>query len=159
MAQYKTIPLGGQFGGFTPYGNVTTLRYQLATSAAGVLLNSNAAAALAVNDVVAFELPLPAGFVAEDLQVIVSDAFGAGVTADVGFAYADGVDDATFPQDAAYFGSALALSATARLRTTSSKALFALPKDANLVITIKGAAVAEAGKLQVIVHGERLGAV
>ena len=112
MAQYKTIPLGGQFGGVTPYGNLTTLRYQLATNAAGVLLNSNAAAALAVGDVVAFEFPLPAGFVAEEL--VISDHFGAGVTADVGFAYADGVDDATYPQDAAYFGAGLLLSAAAR---------------------------------------------
>ncbi|MCT2416068.1 DUF4043 family protein [Pseudomonas aeruginosa] len=47
MAQYKTIPLGGQFGGFTPYGNLTTLRYS-SRPRGGVLLNSNAAAALAV---------------------------------------------------------------------------------------------------------------
>ncbi|MCT2416069.1 hypothetical protein MNU23_30805 [Pseudomonas aeruginosa] len=52
------------------------------------------------------------------------------MTADVGFAYADGVDDATYPQDA-LFRRWLLLSAAARLRTSSSKALFALPKDAN----------------------------
>lgn len=159
MATVKVQPLGGQFGGFTPYGNLTTLRYLLETNATGVPKNSNDSAALAINDVVKLEYPLPAGFVVEDLQLIVSDHFGALVTADVGFTYADGVDDATYPQDAAAFGATLALSAVARLRTTSAKALFALPKDAHIVVTIKGAAVAEAGKLQVIVHGERLGAV
>lgn len=159
MAKYLTIPQGGQFGGFTPYGNLTSLRYTLATNAAGVLKDSTAGVALAVNDVIQCDYPLPAGMLVEDLQVIVSDAFGAGVTADLGFAYTDGVDDATYPQDAAYFGSGLALSALARLRTTSSKALFALPKDAYLTVTIKGAAVTEAGKLQIVAHGERLGAV
>lgn len=159
MPTVKIQPLGGQFGGFTPYGNSTSLRYLLETTAAGVPKHSNAGAALAIDDAVKFEYPLPAGFVVEDLQVIVSDAFGADVTADVGFLYADGVDVTAYPQDAAAFGAALVLSATARLRTASAKALFALPKDAHLVVTIKGAAVAEAGKLQVVVHGERMGAV
>ncbi len=150
-------PVGGQFGGFTPYGNLSTLRYQLATNASGIPQNSSAVAALAINDVVKFEFPLPTSFVAEDCQVIVSDHFGAGVTADLGFTYADGVDDTAVPQDAAYFGAGLALSAAARLRTTSSKALVSLPKPAYLTLTIKSANVAEAGKLDIVIHGERLG--
>ncbi|HEY6612761.1 MAG TPA: hypothetical protein VIZ86_16730 [Pseudomonas sp.] len=159
MATVKTQPLGGQFGGFTPYGNLSTLRYLLETNATGVPKMSNAEAALAINDVVKFGYPLPSGMLVEDLQVIVSDHFGAGVTCDVGFAYADGEDVAAYPQDAAAFGAGLVLSAAGRLRTTSSKALFALPKDAHIVLTVKGADVAEAGKLQIVVHGERLGAV
>lgn len=159
MANVKVNAHGGQFGGVTPYGNLTTLRYALITKAAGIPEFSNAVAALAVNDVVKFEHPLPAGLVVEDLQIVISDHFGASVTADVGFTYADGVDDANYPQDAAYFGAGLALSAAARLRTASSKKLFALPKDAYLTVTIKGAAIAEAGTAQFIVHGERQGAV
>lgn len=158
MATHKVQPLGGQFGGFTPYGNLTTLRYLLETTAAGVPKHTASTEALAIGDEVKFGYPLPAGLVVEDVQLIVSDAFGAGVTADVGFAYADGVDVASHPQGAAVFGAGLALSAVARLRTTSARALVALPKDAHLVVTIKGAAVAEAGTLHVIVHGERLGA-
>ena len=150
-------PMGGQFGGFTPYGNLSTLRYSLETNASGIVQHSNAVAALAINDVVKFEYPLPVAFVAEDCQVIVSDHFGAGVTCDLGFAYADGVNNTNIPQDAAYFGAGLALSAAARLRTTSSKALVSLPKPAYLVLTIKGANVAEAGKLDIVIHGERLG--
>lgn len=159
MATVKMKALGGQFGGFTPYGNLTTLRYQMETNASGLPLMSSATAPLAVGDLVKFEYPLPAGFVVEDLQLIVADAFGAGVTCDVGFAYADGVDHPTHQQDAAAFGAGLALSSVARLRTASAKRLFGLPKDAHIVVTIKGAAVAEAGCLQIVVHGERLGAV
>lgn len=159
MATVKMKALGGQFGGFTPYGNLTTLRYQLETNAAGLPPMSSATAPLAIGDQVKFEYPLPAGLVIEDLQVIVSDAFGAGVTCDVGFAYADGVDHPGHPEDDAAFGAGLALSSAARLRTASAKALFALPKDAHIVLTVKGAAVAEAGKLQIVVHGERMGAV
>lgn len=158
MATHKVQPLGGQFGGFTPYGNLTTLRYTLETTAAGVPKNTLASAALAIGDVLKFSHPLPAGLVVEDLQVIVSDPFGAGVTADVGFAYADGEDVAAYPQSATAFGAGVALSAAARIRTSASGALVALPKDAYLTLTIQGAAVAEAGKAQVVIHGERLGA-
>lgn len=157
MPTAKIQPRGGQFGGFTPYGNLTTLRYTLETNASGVPLNSQQATALQINDVVQFEYPMPAGLLVEDLQVIVSDHFGASVTCDVGFAYADGVDDASYPQSATAWGSSLALSAAARLRTTSTSRLKALPKDAHLILTIKGAAVAQVGVAQVVVHGERLG--
>lgn len=159
MATHKVQPLGGQFGGFTPYGNLTTLRYLLETTATGVPKHTASTEALVVDDEVKFGYPMPAGLVVEDVQLIVSDAFGAGVTADVGFAYADGVDDERYPQAADAFGAAVALSAVARVRTTSAAELFALPKDAHIVVTLKGAAVAEAGTLQVVVHGERLGAV
>ncbi|MFG0381094.1 hypothetical protein ACF8C6_09035 [Pseudomonas sp. zbq_18] len=157
MSTAKIQPRGGQFGGAARYGNLTTLRYTLETNASGVPANSQQATALQINDVVQFEYPLPAGFLIEDVQVIVSDHFGASVTGDLGFAYADGVDDASLPQSATAFGSALALSAAARLRTTAASKLKALPKDAYLILTIKGAAVAQVGVAQVVVHGERQG--
>lgn len=159
MAKYLTIPQGGQFGGFTPYGNLTSLRYTLATNAAGVLKDSTAGVALAINDVIQCDYPLPAGLLVEDLQFIVSDPFDDNVIADIGFAYTDGVNDATYPQSTTQFGTGIPLSNEVRLRTTSSEVLFALPKDAYLTVTIRGAAVTQAGKLQIVVHGERLGAV
>ena len=159
MATVKTYPLSGQFGGAARYGNLSTLRYLLETNASGVVLHSNAGEALAVDDVVSFEYPLPAGFLVEDVQVIVSAAFGDDVTANVGFAYADGVNDDDYPQDATAFGSALVLSAAGRIRTSSSKALFRLPKDAYLTVTLKGADAEAAGKAQIVVHGERMGEV
>lgn len=159
MATAKIQPAGGQFGGAARYGNLTTLRYELETNAIGAPANSQMATALQVNDKVQFEYPLPAGFLIEDVQVIVSDHFGAAVTGDLGFAYADGVDVASYPQDAAAFGAGLALSATARLRTTAAGKIKALPKDAYLTLTFKGAAVAQVGVLQVVVHGERKGSL
>lgn len=159
MATAKVHPSGGQFGGFTPYGNLTTLRYELRTNAAGVVQNSGLGSALAVDDVVKFEYPLPAGFLVEDVQVIVSDAFTASATINVGFAYADGQDSTEFPQSPTQWFSTQAISALARARTASSAALKALPKDAHLTVTLKGAALADAGALQIVVHGERLGAV
>lgn len=159
MANATINALGGQFGGFTPYGNLTTLRYTLQTRADGAPLHSHDVVPLEIDDVIRFQYPIPAGFVMEDLQLIVSTAFGAGVTADIGFAYADGVNDTAHPQDAVYFGTGVQLSAAARIRTASNKALFALPKDAYLILTVKGADIEAAGKAQLVLHGERLGAV
>ena len=100
---------------------------------------------------------MPQGYDLHDLQVIVSDSFGANVTGDVGFVYVDGVDSAEVPQDPAYFGTGFVLSAAARLRATSAKAPVKLAKEAFLVLTVKGAAVAEVGRADFIVTGERMG--
>ena len=100
---------------------------------------------------------LPAGMLLEDAQVIVSTALTALVTGTLGFEYADGVDDTDVPQDAAYFGAGLVLSAAARLRNVVAKAPVKLPKEAYLTLTIAGAANAKAARLDVIVHGERIG--
>lgn len=155
MATVTMKQQGGQFGGFTPYGNVTTLRYELKTNASGVPQNSSATAALAVNDVVKFQYPLPAGLVVQDVMLVVSDAFDASVTCDLGFAYEDGVDVTERPQDADAWFAGQALSSVARVRTASTAELFALPKPAFLTLTVKGANIASAGALQVVVTGER----
>ena len=144
-----------QWGGVAIEGNITSYRFPLDTAANGSAKNSTSQAALAIGDVVDLG-GLPAGMVLEDSQVVVKTALTAAVTGSLGFAYADGVDSADVPQDAAYFGSALVLSAAARLRNGVAK-LVTLPKDARLVLTIDGADNAKAGALVAIVHGERLG--
>jgi len=155
-----TIQISGigvnQFGGVVPVGNITSYRATLATNAAGVPLNSNSTTALAIGDVVRLNA-LPAGMLLEDAQIIISNAMTALTTGSLGFLYADGVDSTDGPQDATYFGSGIALSTAARLRCTAAKAPVTLPKDAYLVLTIAGAASDEASRLDVIVHGERLG--
>ena len=157
MPTIKKKHLGDQqFGGFTPYGNVTNYRATLQTSATGAVLHSDSTAPAGVNDVIVLQ-ELPQGYELHDSQSIISDHFGAGVTASLGFIYADGVDSSEVPQDPAYFGSGLVLSAAARLRTTSAKAPVKLAKTAYLVLTITGAAVAEAGRADFIVTGERYG--
>ena len=157
MATIKKLGLGlQQFGGFTPYGNLTTMRATLETAAAGGAIGADSSAALGIGDVVALE-KLPAGMVLEDAQVIVSTGMTASVTGSLGFVYADGVDSAEAPQDAAYFGAGLNLAAAARLRAATAKAPVKLAKNALLVLTIAGAANAKASRIDVIVHGERMG--
>lgn len=134
-----------------PAGNKTVIKGNFTTSAAGVAANSDLATAVQINDVVRIGF-LPAGAELQDAQAIVSDAFTAATTADIGFLYADGVDSAVVPQDAAYFFAALATSATGRTRSTVAKAPVRLPKDAFLVLTRKAAADASVGIIDVLVE-------
>lgn len=157
MATIKKKFIGDkQFGGFTPYGNVTTIRATLQTNATGAALNSDSAAAIAIGDVVVLE-KLPEGLLLEDAQVIVSTAMTASATGSLGFIYADGVDSTDVPQDAAYFGAGLNAATAGRIRTAGTKAPVRLAKEAYLVWTQAGAANAKASRLDVIVHGERMG--
>lgn len=133
-----------------PAGNKTVIRGNFTTNAAGVAANSDLATAVQINDVVRIGF-LPSGAELHDAQAIVSDAFTAVTTADIGFLYADGVDSTVVPQDAAYFFAALATSATGRTRSTVAKAPVRLPKDAFLVLTRKGAADASVGIVDVMV--------
>ena len=157
MATIKKKFIGDQqFGGFTPYGNVTTLRATLQTNAAGAVINSDSSAAIGIGDLVVLE-KLPEGFLLEDAQVIVSTGLTATTTGDLGFLYVDGVDDTDVPQDGAYFGAGLNGATAARLRTTSAKAPVRLPKEAYLVWKQNVVANAKAARLDFIIHGERLG--
>ena len=157
MATIKKKFIGDkQFGGFTPYGNVTTIRATLQTNATGAAIHSDSTAAIGVGDVVVLE-KLPEGFLLEDAQVIVSTPMTATATGSLGFIYADGVDSTDVPQDAAYFGTGLNAAAAGRIRTVSTKAPVRLAKEAYLVWTHAGAANAKASRIDVIVHGERMG--
>lgn len=141
-----------------PAGNKTVIKGNLTTGATGVVANSDLATALQVNDVVRIAF-LPSGTELQDAQAIVSDAFAASTTADIGFLYADGVDSAAVPQNAAYFFAALATSATGRTRSTVANAPVRLPKDAYLVMTRKGAADSAVGILDVLVDAVLQGAL
>ena len=133
-----------------PAGNKTVIKGNFMTTAAGVAVNSDLATAVQINDVVRIGF-LPAGAELQDAQAIVSDAFTAATTADIGFLYADGVDSTVVPQNAAYFFAALSTAATGRTRSTVANAPVRLPKDAFLVLTRKAAADASAGIVDVLV--------
>jgi len=152
----KKILNQSQFGG-TPYGNKAVLKYNLTTNAVGAFVDSDTATGIALGDVVRLGV-LPAGMNIYDSQVIVSDAFTALVTANLGFAYVDGVDSASVPQSATYFGSGLVLNAVGRLRNATTNAPITLPKDAYLIATTAGAANAAAGIADVFVEGILTGA-
>ena len=148
---------GRQFGGAAgAYGNLTVLPFALQTTAAGGAIGADSIAPLAVGDVVDLG-PLPAGMRLDDSMIVVSTAMTAAVTGSLGFAYEDGVDHATVPQDAAYFGTGLVLNAAGRLRNASSKAIVTLPKPARLILTVAGAGNAKASRLDITVTGELTG--
>ena len=146
-----------QHGGAAPYGNVTALYYQVATNASGAVLESDSSAAVASGDVIDLG-PIPAGIRLDDVLITVSTAMSASVTGKLGFAYADGVDSTEVPQDADYFFAGADLAAAARLRTTTANAVVRLPKAAYLTLTVKGAAIAQVGKADVVIGGEWQGA-
>lgn len=135
--------------GATPWGNAHGLQYTLATEANGSAIGADSTAAIASGDKVRLGV-IPAGTTLLDSQAIVSTAFTAAVVGDLGFEYWDGVNSAAVPQDAQYFGAALVLNATGRLRNATTKAPVTLPKDAWLVLTTGGADNAKAARVDVV---------
>lgn len=135
------------------YGNRFAQSFRFETNASGVFVDSSLATAVQVNDVVRIGI-LPAGLELHDALAVISDAFAATTTADIGFAYVDGVDSTAVPQDADYFFAAVATSAAARTRANNTAvAPLRLPKDAYLILTRKGAADSALGIMDVIVEG------
>ena len=87
MANIKVV--GGdtyQFGGFSPFGNLTVLRFGYSTNAIGAVISSDTQTAVKAGDKV-YVGKVPQGFVLVSLT---------GLT--LGFEYADGVDDVNVPQ-------------------------------------------------------------
>ena len=158
MAKLTIDGAGNSRYGNRPFGNDAVYRFVVETGATGILLRSReATVALAVNDVLKIGR-LQAGMVPDTMKAVVSNHFGAGVTASFGFAYADGVDSAELPQSATYFGTGIVLSAVGDIPVPIKAKLAALPKDAYLTITVTGAAISEAGYMDVVVRGEQTGA-
>ena len=157
MAKLTIDGAGNSRYGNRPFGNDAVYRFVVETGATGILLRSREATVpLAINDELKIGR-LQAGMVPDTMKAIVSNHFGTGVTASFGFAYADGVDSAELPQSATYFGSGILLSAVGEIPVPIKAKLAPLPKDAYLTITITGAAVAEAGYMDVVIRGEQTG--
>ena len=156
MATIKKKPSGyGQFGGFSPYGNVTALAFFLATNASGAVIDSDTTVAVASGDVIDLG-ELPEGMRLDDAQILIKTGMTATVTGSLGFKYADGVNSTEVPQDAAYFISNGDLATAGRLRANTGK-LVTLPKAARLILPTGGAANAKASDIKVIVSGELTG--
>ena len=158
MGKYSTNHIVCRYlFGCVDNGNQLLLHKAFTTLANGAPGDCNTTTPLAIGDVVNL-MRLDAGTLLSDAQLVVSTGFGAGVKADIGFVYVDGVDSAAVPQNAAYFFAEADLAATARLRTTTANAVARLPKAAYLTVTIKGAAIAKVGKADVVINGEWQGA-
>jgi hypothetical protein len=148
----KQLAQAAQFGG-VPYGNYTGLHFTFEVNSSGVYVNSDQTTAVVQADVVRIGV-LPAGMRLDDCLVMISDAFTAASTANIGFAYVDGVDVTATPQDADYFDAALALDAQGRTRGLNLAVRpVTLPKDAYLTLTIAGADLAAVGVMDVVVYG------
>lgn len=147
----KDTDNGVQLGN-TPWGNLSALRYRIATNAAGAVINADSNSPIAVNDVVNLG-HLPAGFRLVDSQVIVVTGMTASVTGDLGYAAKGEDDGASVTPDPDYFGAGLNLAAAARLRNAAPNASVVLPVDANLTLTVKGAANAKASEIEVVIYG------
>lgn len=145
---------GNRFGG-VPYGNMAVEHYRIVAKEDGTILGADAYGPPKADDVLVLGV-LEQGFRLDDAQIIVKTGMASGVTADVGFVYADGADDANVPQDAAYFASAADFASAARIRCQSAK-LVTLPKQALLTVTLKGAASAKAADIDILIYGEKFG--
>lgn len=154
-----------EFGG-TPYGNTQVRHFVLETNASGVAVGGNSTAAIGITDTVVLGV-LRRGMRLDDALAILSDAFTATITGNIGFAYADGVDDtqaaadregrALVLQDPDYFFTALAVTAGRTRSNNVTVKPVTLPKDANLVWTNAVAAHAAAGRLDLLIYGEDRG--
>jgi len=153
MADIKKnyIDTVSQFGG-VPYGNTTTLEFDMNTTS-GVVDDSNVATAVQIDDVIEIGV-LPAGFRIMDALIIISAVYTASSTFTIGFAYVDGVDDANVPEDADYFTADLAADSAARTPADNTAvAPIELPKAAYLTIDNGVAAQATTGAVTVLVQG------
>ena len=146
----KNIDNLQQIGG-TPWGNLTCLEFTFETNASGVWVDSDQATAVGIADVCKVGR-LPAGFRLLDAKIIISDAFTANSTFDLGFAYADGVDVTAVPQDADYFFNDLDEAVGLTFKTNPT-APVTLPKDAYLTLLNNTAAQAAAGAMNILVTG------
>lgn len=151
MAEVKVKNPHRSFGATVPYGNTTTLAYELKTGATGAALNSNSTTALAIGDVVDLG-PLPEGMRLDDATVLVTTGMTATITGSLGYIHEDGTTG-----DPAYFGTGIDLAAAGRKRATGSK-LIKLTKPARLILTTAVAANAKASDIKVLVTGELIGA-
>ena len=156
MATVKILGQTAGYGGMSPYGNTSNNKFTLETTATGAAKNSNSTTALQIGDEVVLGV-MDAGFRLDDSQIVISTGLTAAVTGSLGFKYVDGVDSTEVPQDAVYFGTGLALTTAARLRNATTKAIVKLPKAANLVLTIAGAANAKVSYVDFVITGELTG--
>lgn len=139
-----------------PYGDVIALSdFNLTTDSSGVPASSDANQ-LDIGDIIRLGI-IPAGTRLLDFIGVISDAFTASSTMDLGFAYVDGVDSAEVPQDADYFADGVSLASLAVLRKATTTRPVTLPKDAYLILTNLGADQAAVGVLDVTIIGQAVG--
>lgn len=145
--------------GTAPFSKTYVESFQFITDSSGYFTNSDTPdAAVGNGDIVRLGV-LPAGLELHSALLSIGDAFTASSTCKIGFAYVDGVDSTSVPQDDDYFIVAgAALSSVANIGSNNAAvSRVVLPKDAYLILTNAGAAQAAAGRADVIVYGKLVG--
>ena len=141
----------------TPDGNAITNLYSLATNSTGAVVDSNVAAGIASGDVVRMGI-MPAGMRLDDAKAIVTVGLTATITAKLGFAYVDGVDSTTVPQDDDYFGAGITVAVAGRYAASNTGVRpVTLPKDAYLILTTAVAANVKVSQIDVLVNMTNVG--
>lgn len=141
----------------TPDGNAITNLYSLTTNSTGAVVDSDVATGIASGDVVRMGI-LPAGMRLDDAKTLVSTGMTATITASLGFAYVDGVDDTNAPQDSDYFGAGITADTAGRYAASNTAVRpVTLPKDAYLILTTAVAANAKASQIDVLVNMANIG--
>lgn len=131
MATIRKFVAGtDQFGGFSPFGNMTVLHFGYSTDATGAVISSDSTTRVASGDKI-YVGEVPQGF---SLCSVIG-------TAAVGFEYVDGKDDASVPHGADI--------KTALLRP--------LPKDAYVYITASAPAALAVSTVRAALTGELTG--
>ena len=148
----KKVLTEGGFGGISPYGNALAMHFKFDTTAAGLMVDGDGAAAVGIGDKCRIGV-IPAGTKIHDALGIVSNAFTATSTFKIGFEYVDGVDSTDVPQDDDYFFAALATTAGRTRAANTAVRPIVLPKDAYVILTNQVAAQAEVGAFDLIVEG------
>lgn len=158
MATVTLKNLLQQFGfSGTPYGNAYKDVFSFATNSSGAYVGSDQTTAVLTTDKVRFGV-IPAGTLITGALAIVSDAFTATSTAQIGFEYVDGVDSTSVPQDADYFFAALAWSSVGRTAMAQTDVRpVVLPKDAYVIVSVGTAALDAVGILDFVVEGVVVG--
>lgn len=159
MATITSKLVADRSEGTAPFSKTYVESFQFITNSSGYFTNSDTpAAAVGNGDVVRLGV-LPAGLELHSALLSIGDAFTASSTCKIGFAYVDGVDSTSVPQDDDYFIVAgAALSSVANIGSNNAAvSRVVLPKDAYLILTNAGAAQAAAGRADVIVYGKLVG--
>jgi len=159
MATITSKLVANRRDGTAPFSKTYVESFQFITDSSGYFTNSDTpAAAVGNGDIVRLGV-LPAGLELHSALLSIGDAFTASSTCKIGFAYVDGVDYTSVPQDDDYFIVAgAALSAVANIGSTNATvSRVVLPKDAYLILTNAGAAQSAAGRADVIVYGKLVG--
>ena len=158
MGTTTSLLAGNAVQGNAPYSDSFVESFQFITNSSGQFVNSDKPSTDVADAEVIRLGKLPAGLELHSALLTVGDAFTASTSCKIGFAYVDGVDSSSVPQDDDYFILATASLASVGVIGSNNTAVsrVVLPKDAYLILT-NATLHAAAGRADVTVFGKMRG--